>query len=82
MNWSALLEDIRGRTPETLRITNLYAKKDSGVYLEGLALSYETVHLFVNLLNRSSHIESASLAHTKKDYEAGELIRYAINCQF
>lgn len=80
VDWPALLEDIRGRTPETLRITRLYTKKGSGVYLEGLALSYETVHLFVNLLNKSGHIESASLAHTKKDYEAGDLIRYAINC--
>jgi Tfp pilus assembly protein PilN len=81
VDWPGLLEDIRSRTPETLRITRLHSnKKDSGVYLEGLALSYETVHLFVNLLNKSNHIESASLAHTKKDYEAGDLIRYAINC--
>ncbi|MHC4708738.1 MAG: PilN domain-containing protein, partial [Planctomycetota bacterium] len=67
VDWPGLLEDIRSRTPETLRITRLHSnKKDSGVYLE--------------LLNKSNHIESASLAHTKKDYEAGDLIRYAINC--
>ncbi len=80
VDWAAILNQIRTRTPRTVRITELRAGKDSRMYLEGLALSYEAVHLFANLLNKSDHIESASLTKTIKDNDAGGLVRYTINC--
>ncbi len=48
--------------------------------LEGLSLSYEAVHLFVDMLNKSEHIDSASLIEAEKDNKTGGLVRYAIEC--
>jgi hypothetical protein len=48
--------------------------------LEGQALSYEAVHLFVDMLNAGEYIESASLTGTKRDNRSGGLLRYSINC--
>ncbi len=80
VDWAHLLEDIRSRTPKALRITKLHSKDNSRMSLEGLALSYEAVHLFVDMLNKSQYINSASLSQTEKDNEAGGLVRYSINC--
>lgn len=80
MDWAKILEDVRSRTPKTVRITNLYSKESSMMYLEGLALSYEAVHLFVEMLNKSDHISSASLTETVREDEPGGLVMYTINC--
>ncbi|MHC4617323.1 MAG: pilus assembly protein PilM [Planctomycetota bacterium] len=80
VDWAAILNHIRTRTPRTVRITELRGGKDSTMYLGGLALSYEAVHLFSNLLNKSDYIESASLTKTVKDNDVGGLVRYTINC--
>lgn len=81
IGWPGLLNDIRNGTPGTLRITSLLSKGNSRMSLQGTALSYEAVRLFVNMLNRSEHIGSASLTEAEKDdTESGRLVRYAINC--
>ncbi|HUT29885.1 MAG TPA: pilus assembly protein PilM [Sedimentisphaerales bacterium] len=79
-DWSKILEDIRARTPKAVRITELYGKKDSGMYLAGSSLSYEAVHLFVDLLNKSKYIESASPIQTERDRELDGMVKYSINC--
>jgi hypothetical protein len=50
------------------------------VVIEGLAMSYESIHLFVNMLNKSEYIEEASLAGTEKKAEEGGFIKYSIKC--
>jgi len=80
IDWAALLNDIRTRTPKTVRITDLLSKGEPKMYLQGLALSYEAIRLFVDMLNKSGHIESASLIKTEKDDENERSIRYEINC--
>jgi hypothetical protein len=50
------------------------------MYLEGLAISYETIHLFVKMLNNSDYISSASLTETTKEDEANGFIVYTIDC--
>jgi len=62
-----------------VRITTLYSKGNNEMYLEGLALSYEVVRLFVKMLNESDYISSASL-NMRRDDEAGGLVMYTINC--
>jgi Tfp pilus assembly protein PilN len=79
-DWVQILNDVRNRTPKTVRITELRSRKDAGMYLEGLALSYEAVHLFVDLLNKSGYIKSASATQTEKDSEGTGLVRYGIDC--
>ena len=79
-NWVGLLSDLRARAPKTVCITNLFSKGSSRIFLEGLALSYESVRLFVNMLDKSEHVDSASLIETEKDDEESGLVRYAISC--
>ena len=80
MDWANILEDIRKLTPKNVRIVNLYSRDNSGMYLEGLAISYETIHLFVNMLNSSDYISSASLAETTKEDKENGFIMYRIDC--
>ncbi|MBA7646184.1 hypothetical protein ES703_53946 [subsurface metagenome] len=80
LDWAGILEDVRSRTPGTVRITNLYSKGNTEMHLEGLALSYEVVRLFVEMLNKSEHISSASLTETVREDEGGGLVMYTINC--
>lgn len=80
VDWLGLLNDIRMATPKTVQITNLFSKDSSTMSLEGLALSYEAVRLFVDMLAISEHIDSASLNETGKDNKNVGLIRYKINC--
>ncbi len=80
MDWAGILEDVRNRTPKTVRIINLNSRDSSRMYLEGLAISYEAIHLFVKMLNNSNYISSASLTETIKEDEGDGLIRYTIDC--
>ena len=80
MDWADILEDVRNRTPKTVRIINLNSRDSSRMYLEGLAISYEAIHLFVKMLNNSNYISSASLTETIKEDEGDGLIRYTIDC--
>jgi len=80
LDWAGILEDVRSRTPGAVRITDLYSKGNTEMHLEGLALSYEVVRLFVEMLNKSEHISSASLTETVREDEGGGLVMYTINC--
>jgi len=80
VDWANILEDVRKLTPKTVRIINLYSRDSSGMYLEGMAISYETIHLFVKMLNNSDYISSASLTETTKEDEANGFIMYTIDC--
>jgi hypothetical protein len=46
--------------------------------LKGLAQSNEAVYWFADRLNKSEHINSASIAQTERDSKG--LISYEINC--
>jgi Tfp pilus assembly protein PilN len=80
VDWPHLLNDIRRGTPKTTRITDLFTKGSSRMSLKGLSLSYEAVHLFIDMLNKSEHIDSASLSGAERDDQTGELVKYAIEC--
>jgi Tfp pilus assembly protein PilN len=80
VDWANILNDVKKCTPKTVRITKLYNNDNSGMRLEGQALSYESVRLFVNMLNKSDYINSASLTETMKDEESEGLVMYIINC--
>jgi hypothetical protein len=79
-DWAKILNDIRARTPQSIQITDLNGKKESKIYMQGLSLSYEAVHLFVDLLNKSGYIESASLIQAERDREVDGMVKYSINC--
>ena len=81
IDWANILEDIKKLTPKTVRIINLYSRENAGMYIEGLATSYESIHLFVEMLGSSNYISSATLNETTKDEEREKgLIMYTIVC--
>jgi len=79
-DWFGFLNDLGSRAPKTVCITDVFSQSKSGVCLKGLALSYESVHLFVNMLDKSEHVDSASLEEAEKYNEESELVRYSISC--
>lgn len=80
LDWAKILDDIRVRTPEAVRITELSTGNKYKITLKGMALSYETARLFEKMLNESDYFDSASLNETRKGGETGELVLYEINC--
>ena len=80
LDWAKILNDVKTRTPESVRITVLYDTGNAGMVLEGMALSYEAARLFMKMLNESDYIDSASLTETTREEQAGGLVLYTINC--
>lgn len=80
VRWDQLLNEIRFATPEPVRITTLFSNDNSKTVLKGEALSYESIRLFVQTLNESEYMKSASLVGTEKDTEPSGLVTYSINC--
>lgn len=80
INWAGLLNDIGNRTPKNVRIAQLSHQGSAAMRLEGLTVSYEAVNLFVDMLNESSLIDSASEIETEKLDPHSGLIMYKIEC--
>lgn len=80
VDWASILDDVKARTPEAVRITALHNAGDTGMGLEGLALSYEAARLFVKMLNESDYISLASLSEATRGKSAGGLVTYTIDC--
>ncbi len=80
VNWCQILNEISSATPRTVRITNLFSEDSSKVIFKGQAVTYESVHLFVEMLNGCEQVRTASLVGTEKDEERGGLITYSIRC--
>jgi len=80
LRWDQILSEIRSTIPKPVRITNISSEDNSKVLFRGQALYYESIHLFVEMLNNSTHIKSASLIGTEKDDELSGLVTYSVNC--
>jgi len=76
-NWLNVLSDIADGTPKSVRITKL-SSKGSKLLLEGAAMSYDSVYMFMDKLNKSELISSASLMETEKADK--DMVKYAIRC--
>ncbi|MFC1675679.1 pilus assembly protein PilM [Planctomycetota bacterium] len=80
LDWLGLMDNVRTSTPLKLCITRMYSYNNSAVTIEGNALSYDAVNLFVMMLNDSEHIESASLTKTEVNDSSDKFVEYKINC--
>ncbi len=81
--WSALLEDIRDRTPTRIQITTITQDGGSasaidpeaarslagGVVIEGVACSFEDINDFTLVLQRSPLLEASSVAITESEQQ-------------
>jgi Tfp pilus assembly protein PilN len=80
ISWPDILEGIKNNTPNTVCITDLFCSGSNTMSLEGLALSYDVISTFINTLEKSGQIGSASLVEAGKDTKYEELIKYEISC--
>jgi Tfp pilus assembly protein PilN len=78
--WDQILNEIRYATPEPVRIVNIFSNDGLRIILKGYALSYESIHLFVQMLNESEYMKFVSLIGTEKDSESSGLVTYSISC--
>jgi len=80
LKWGRILSEIRRVTPKKVRLTALHSSDNSTMLLNGQALSYGAIYLFVDALSTCQNIESASLIGTEKDNGSEPLVKYSINC--
>jgi Tfp pilus assembly protein PilN len=80
VNWVELLADIRRATPQMVRIVGLSTDAKSDMLLDGISRSYEGVHTFVALVNRSEHVQQASLLETYRAGAQEGFVRFAVRC--
>ena len=78
--WDQILNEIRYATPEPVRIVNIFSNDGLRIILKGHAFSYESIHLFVQMLNESEYMKFVSLIGTEKDSESSGLVTYSISC--
>ena len=80
LKWDRILSEIRRATPKTVRLTALRSSDNSRMLLDGQALSYGAIYLFVDALGTCQNIESASLIGTEKHNGPEPLVKYSIRC--
>jgi Tfp pilus assembly protein PilN len=80
LDWAKILNDIKNKTPKKVRITELYSTGDTGIVLEGLALTYGSVRKFEETLNELEYVNLASLVEASREDNADAVVTYKINC--
>lgn len=79
-NWPEILDEIRKNIPATLYITKLTTLGGEGLVIEGNALSFKSIHVFAELLERSACVQSAVVAQTQKNSQVNSMVAYSIAC--
>ncbi|MBE0537650.1 MAG: pilus assembly protein PilM [Phycisphaerae bacterium] len=79
-DWPEILDDIRKNIPTTLYITSLSTMDTGNLVIEGNALSFKSIHVFAEMLERSGYFESAIVAQTQKNPQVNGLVAYSIAC--
>jgi len=80
LRWDRILTQIARAIPRSVQIRSLSSDGSSMITLEGQALAYEAVELFLDMLSNCEHVKSASLAGTEKVSGSNKWIRYSIGC--
>ncbi|MBN1360701.1 MAG: pilus assembly protein PilM [Sedimentisphaerales bacterium] len=80
VDWARLLLDLRAAVPQLLYITNLFTKNNTEMVLQGVSHSYEDVHVFAQLLDKSAHIDEVVIVERSRDDAIDGLVRYTIRC--
>lgn len=80
INWAEIFGQIAAATPRSVRITAMSCEGGSKMLIQGLALSNESVYQFVDTLEKSPGIASATLMETRERNRQKGLITYQIHC--
>ncbi|MDD5134256.1 MAG: pilus assembly protein PilM [Phycisphaerae bacterium] len=80
-NWAGLLAGLVNTVPQTVLIENLEEKGGNIMEIDGVAVNYDSISSFVNLLTQKGLVESASLKNSSRStkYSNG-MIDYKIVC--
>ncbi|MFC1781836.1 PilN domain-containing protein, partial [Planctomycetota bacterium] len=81
LEWGQVLNEISHITPRTVRINEFSSSDNSSIQINGQAISYEAVNLFVEWLNNCQSIDTASLIGSRSNRSSDNLIGYSINCK-
>ena len=79
-DWAKILQEIGVHTPRNLRITNLAAKDNKDLLIEGQAISFDQINMFAQLLEKSSSITSAKVVKSGIDPMTHSVLVYTIRC--
>ncbi|MHC4131996.1 MAG: PilN domain-containing protein [Planctomycetota bacterium] len=79
VQWDLVFSDIGNNTPKDVQITSL-SSTDEKLVIEGRALSYEMIHLFVEMLDSSEHIKSAILSKTLDKNSQNDVVQFSVQC--
>ncbi|MBN2590288.1 MAG: pilus assembly protein PilM [Sedimentisphaerales bacterium] len=77
--WSEILSDIGSAIPKNNRLTSI-GSNESGILLNGQALTYDAIYLFVDSLNKCKTIELATIVSTTNNAQSNRLVNYSIRC--
>jgi Tfp pilus assembly protein PilN len=83
IDWPGLLVDVRDVTPKSLWLTRLIsgASEPPEMLIDGWSVSYRDISLFVNKLNRSPYITSATVVKSGREELEGRMyFVYQIRC--
>jgi Tfp pilus assembly PilM family ATPase/Tfp pilus assembly protein PilN len=80
-NWAGLLAGLVNVVPQTVLIENLEGKGGNVMEIDGVAVNYDAINSFVNLLTQEGLVSAASLKNSKQNakYRNG-MIDYKIIC--
>lgn len=80
-NWAGLLAGLVRVIPPTVLIENLEGKGDNAMEIDGVAVNYDAINSFVNLLTQEGLVRAASLKDSKQNAKYGNgMINYKIVC--
>ncbi len=80
VDWTVVLNEISRAIPRYAKLSRLSGTSKAKILLAGQAATYRAAELFVNNLDKSKHISSASLVKTENTGDRPGPIRYEISC--
>ena len=79
--WGQILQNIGLVIPKNNRLTSIRST-ESGMLLNGQALTYDAIYLFVDALNKCGNIKSAEIVNTTNNAQSSRIVSYTIRCVF
>ncbi len=81
ISWLNVISDVIKAVPQNVQLVSLYTANDNEMFLEGRAMSHQSVPVFVSRLNDANSIESASIVVSRSQTALEGLVDYTIQCK-
>lgn len=80
LKWAKVLKNISSSVPKKVQLIAITAGSGQTVTIEGKALTHGDIRVFLDMLNASEYIASASLVTAKLQEQPDNLLEYSIAC--